>query len=726
MTAQNYALVKTSDGKSTLVRYQAPSPARFARSESRVLRLFGQLASRFVGLFKPSEPTVEIDFNLGPDWQLAHATGPTYDHLRAMSAFPAFPYPYAAVRRRAEDLSKLPITLTYDPGGEEPVEGRHPFYDIVRRPNSGRSWVQLHRQLVAYFTGTGNALIYVFKAPNGQPTGIMLLHPNRVEPVPNELGFPRAYRNTQTGEDYSPEDIVHIRDITWEDDPRALHGTSPFLCLDDTLTAEREIKRFTGRAAETGRPSAIISPGDPEKTWTDELAEQIAQEYAQNVKNGGALVNRHSATIQVLEVKPVDLQAVETRQTNREEVLAVLRTPPVMLGVPGQNRAESQFQAVQYWESLQGDAALFGDGWTTIANMFGGRPVYAHYSFAKVAALQRARSEQLERVKGWVELGATPLAAAAYEGLPDAPVKDEPLPSPFAPAASPPAADDGDAEVSEGGTERFDSWFERSLEVRAGLPLEEREERWSEWSKSLQEPFEQAIGARISRIFKSQVKAINEALAEIVPDDPEPTKGLEELEAIFDFEGAVAELTRAMLGLFDQALAMGFSRDAIALGTPDLMFDTRGEIAARLASDVSKRITETTAKAVKKIVDEGLDAGDTLAELRRKIRTAGAFSESRALTIARTESAHAVNVGQTEAQLRAAADGVDFVIYWLDSRDDATRPEHRKLGAGDPIEPGGSFTTSDGYSAPGPSQFGIPKHDINCRCTTYAKRRKRT
>jgi HK97 family phage portal protein len=691
--------------------------------------------------------------SVGDDYDMAAGSAPTYAHERALSSLGAFPSTFASVERRAEDLSGISVYVSLDRNGQERLDD-HPFLDLFEQPNTAQPGVEFWRQVYADFDLARNALIFVMRDGRGAPVSLLRLHPGRIEPVPGPLGLPIGYMNKATNEQYSVDDVVHVRGISWEDDARSLHGTSPILALDSTLTAEREVRDFTGRAAKTGRPAVIISPHYEDAVWSKDQADQIGDEYAEKVRQGGALVNRHRAEVQIVQTTPADLEAIKTRQANREDVSMVMATPPAVMGIPGSNYAESEQQTLSYWLTHVARARLFEAALTPIARALDSRRVYVRFDFSGVPALQRTRNSQLDRVKTLVELGAGPKAAAEYEGLLDAPLPDEkpsaPAPAPF--GAAPPTSDpddrpepaqiddpagEGDLGEPGDGNETSPSAPRRrsfAAFVRAHNHAtttrdlaygssETRAAAWSAWERTAQAPAQKRLQARLQVVFAQQRARVLDAL------DKQTARSLTtravDASTIFAYERELALMVEAIEEILRDALDAGFTRETVLLGAPSLAFDTRAETAARMASEVSRLINDTTAKVIKGHVDDHLRKGTTTQELRAKLEDEAKFKPSRALTIARTESAHAVNKGQTEAQIVAASKGIDFEVVWLASPDSKDYARRHDLLDGEAVEPGTDFTSPEtGASAPGPSQFGSPSDDINCRCTTISRRRK--
>ena len=92
----------------------------------------------------------------------------------------------------------------------------------------------------------------------------------------------------------------------------------------------------------------------------------------------------------------------------------------------------------------------------------------------------------------------------------------------------------------------------------------------------------------------------------------------------------------------------------------------------------------------------------------------------KAVRVARTEMARAVEVGKYESAMKAKEEGVIETKTWKTSRDSRVRDLHNKLyGKTIPVDE--MFDLGDGYKGIGPKQTGYAWHDINCRCRLHYK-----
>jgi len=110
---------------------------------------------------------------------------------------------------------------------------------------------------------------------------------------------------------------------------------------------------------------------------------------------------------------------------------------------------------------------------------------------------------------------------------------------------------------------------------------------------------------------------------------------------------------------------------------------------------------------------EGMQRGEGVRELAERLTDEFAWmGETRAQTIARTESVRSSSFGSFEAYGQS---GIVEAKEWLHTPDEKVRPEHEQLGGQPPIPLRDDFEI-DGMTAPYPGEFGIASMDINCRC----------
>jgi SPP1 gp7 family putative phage head morphogenesis protein len=180
-------------------------------------------------------------------------------------------------------------------------------------------------------------------------------------------------------------------------------------------------------------------------------------------------------------------------------------------------------------------------------------------------------------------------------------------------------------------------------------------------------------------------------------------KWLERFSPLVEWRATVRPLINSTARTAVRSLAsdLGLSFDVL---TPGISAYTQ-----RHAAELITRVTDTTKQAVRDTLNAGLEKGETIDELRKRITDLGEFNDTRGELIARTETT-AVSNGAQRASMSeyAAANGVRVEKTWLATMDSRTREEHLDLD-GEVQDIDDEFT--NGLQEPG---------EPNCRCTlTY-------
>lgn len=259
------------------------------------------------------------------------------------------------------------------------------------------------------------------------------------------------------------------------------------------------------------------------------------------------------------------------------------------------------------------------------------------------------------------------------------------------------------------------------------LEIEEqkRVKQWNTWIKTYQKPtenelkkatkeyFDGAIKRYANRIKKAKITKSNDSLV-----DPSSIEAKDEERKIF--EKIVGKIwIQRWLFTAQKEGANVFSK--VGRKPPsDFIFGNR-DYAAQVYKKSSKLITSNTSKKVLQILESGLLAGLSRNEIATKLEQddqSGIFSLSRATRIAQTESTRIVNGASLEAYKEAQSLGIQTKKQWLSARDGKVRPSHKSLdykvvGLQENFKLGSEY---GGLETSSPSNFGVAREDVNCRC----------
>lgn len=148
----------------------------------------------------------------------------------------------------------------------------------------------------------------------------------------------------------------------------------------------------------------------------------------------------------------------------------------------------------------------------------------------------------------------------------------------------------------------------------------------------------------------------------------------------------------------------------------DLVFGER-PIAQNMIDLAAFEMTQTTARSVKGIIEQGLLAGSSVRGIAIALDNAQSFGIARSRTIARTEATKAINLATNQSYQTAANEGIRIQKEWLSSRDDKVRETHVELD-GQVVGVNEDFVVpSNGEKGESPGSFESPAESINCRCT---------
>lgn len=151
-------------------------------------------------------------------------------------------------------------------------------------------------------------------------------------------------------------------------------------------------------------------------------------------------------------------------------------------------------------------------------------------------------------------------------------------------------------------------------------------------------------------------------------------------------------------------LAVGIDFDLL---NPGVVYFLENE-----AGKYIKGINETTLKALRETLVEGVEAGESISKLAKRISVVFEDAKGRrAATIARTEVVRASNFGGWEGMRQGSVEEKE----WLATRDSRVRDAHLAMdGQIKPVDQ--PFVAPGGQTAMYPGNFGVASLDINCRC----------
>jgi HK97 family phage portal protein len=650
----------------------------------------------------------------------AHADGEADAVISAKRAYAAAVICYACIRYRVQKLVESPLYVwTEDENGDREWVKGHPLGALLEEPNPDQDMVDLLEETQLYLDLDGMAL--------------WLKTRDRLNRVAELRAFSRQEFTVTRGADaegrtrlyaqfrvalhggsrtFGPEDVVLFRYPNPEDRHGAISPTEVALSMLRIGTELRNRVRWALRNA--AMPSGVFSTqGDA--PLTDEQFERARAELKANhvgALNTGRPMLIERATWQRMGLSLDEMRMGDLwREVEATTCMAFAVRPELIGATVGlENSPWSHIQTAKRmgWEDC---IAPIQSRYTRALTRQLLRPVdpdtsrIITFDNSKIAALQedaerqarigRIASDVLTDDERRAMLGREPLtpeqraervaaqaaAAARFQQRPGQPTAD-------------PASEPGKAET-KADAGRW-AMFDALAEAQEGA-------------------WETAAAAQLAADKAAVLKLAGTTLRAGAKDD-DPAASAESVDELLQRlldDLALEASWRAKVGpLVTSTGRRAVKAVASELGLAfDLLQPGLLEYVEEHGAELVKEIADTTRTAIRDALKAGVEAGESVARLTKRIESSGAFARSRATLIARTETVTVTN-GAARSGLSAYAAETPTVTVrkrWLATKDSRTRDAHRQL---DGEERGIDEAFSNGRQAPG---------EPNCRCTcTFA------
>lgn len=180
----------------------------------------------------------------------------------------------------------------------------------------------------------------------------------------------------------------------------------------------------------------------------------------------------------------------------------------------------------------------------------------------------------------------------------------------------------------------------------------------------------------------------------------------------------LAKHYRLVIGSFGKLALSAIRRNVPAERKMTMVESLIAEYIRREALSRARQIAETDFEKIRDAIAVGMEEGEGVAVIARRIRRVSNETPWRAALIARTETHHAATYGSIQSA-REAEDELDMRLLkrWLPTQDGRTRPEHLAM-AGHPAIPLDEKFNVGGELMDRPGDPGAsPANNINCRCS---------
>ncbi len=635
------------------------------------------LRSLLVGTVVKAASAVDYGISLVPTfwntilWQIAS----TYPELAA-KAYGSNAVVYACMRLLCQSVAEPPLVpSTEDTDGElTPLPKTHPLNILLDRPNELMTQFEMLEMIELHVGLAGGSYWWKQRTNGGGIENLWPLRPDRIVPIYNpDLNAPRGERLLKGWGYYPPGGgkpipIPRSEMIAFgTPDPAGETGgvveTLGWVqVLATEIAADNEATRFVGSLlANYAQPSMLIKTKMPirDPEIARKLKAQFMSELGGSHKGEPALLDADTE----IEKLSFDLQQLEfpdVRAMSESRISAAAGTPAVLIGLKvGLDKATySNFESAREFfteTTLSARWRRYSDQFTNdLASEFGPN-IVCRFDTSQVKALAGQRQRHAQPIKEGYEnsvvmvdeyrekvLNLPPLPNGAGQVVrvkssekfvkPEDLMKEPPKPPPMLPPPlqnALPAPDDEDQPEDEDTTE--DEQPPARKAVRAlGDDVQRRADKSRDrQSDALYPKVRDHLDGQRSRAvsaWNETAKAWPDA-DDLIPDD-----------------GALLEILSDAWG----AVMGDAAADAGATLRVDISFDLENEWVQDALDQIGERvrgITETARESLRAIIGRAASEGLSIPDVAKLIQDAFAFSDSRAETIARTETAAAYNLG---------------------------------------------------------------------------------
>jgi HK97 family phage portal protein len=279
--------------------------------------------SRAAALFAPPYPATGW-WRDNPAEQLRNYSSWVYAAVNAIAQEVARQTPYLFVNSGQADHEQTPLPHT------------HPLCRLLDSPNPWLTRWELWYLTVVYLELTGNCFWYV--APRtglSTPAEIWVVPTPWVKVIPDTTEYVRAYEVAAPGvptQTFTPDEIVHLK---YPNPLNPHYGLSPLQANALTVDANTELLKSRYQTFLAGpRPGVVLHT---EQTLTDQtvkrLEEKLDTKYAGRVNWHRPMVLEQGLKASPWTLTPAEMDFLNSSKMTRDEILAVFRVPPPIVGL---------------------------------------------------------------------------------------------------------------------------------------------------------------------------------------------------------------------------------------------------------------------------------------------------------------------------------------------------------------------------------------------------------
>jgi HK97 family phage portal protein len=687
----------------------------------------------FLDLFKKQQPAETKAVTLTPQvmrfFDMLDQQGVPAPGLRGFTAYAAYALAYACMQFRATKTAEARLWIATEGEDGDTWATDHELAELLEQPNPDMDMAELMELTQLYLDGTGAALWYKNRDNAGRVVSLYPFSDDEftVTATPERL-YGEFHLHAVGGQQrVDAKEVVYFKRV----DPRDLHnGLGPLDAALAHVNIGHDMRRaITASLKNAIRPGAIATTeGDAPMSDAEyeRFKAEIAQAY-QGVVNDGKVMLAERATFQFLEPMLKKLELGPMSGDVEAAICQCFQIHPVLvlakLGIENMGglsdsigpALDMYYDVAQkpMWGRIQRAATR-----QLLREVDPNPNTRLKFDLSEITALQDdvlARATEAQTAgKFWTVNEAR--SHTGQQPLEDGDERGEQFVE-QPPVIQMPGEEDGGAEPGFGKVDpNFRNWLRGR--VRGG----DEEKRLSREyvhrvvdmaTRDTEESMLELVSH--AELMTDEVKlhdawGLHRKDHEDEPVTPEQAKRMQE-EADAALEQArgrwAVNLKPALESIGNRSVAKAGASVGVSFNQlqPGLL-----EYVERHAAELITGVTDTTKDKVARAIRDGLESGDGIRGIAKRVEASGAFSRDRAKLIATTEVTTVRNGAALESmQSYADRTGLKVIKTWINSADARVRDAHLNH----PVGVGGEKRAinepfSNGLMAPS---------EPNCRCS---------
>ena len=666
---------------------------------------------------------------------------PVKDIQKFLDSYNEFVWVYASIYTIANSAAGIPLTLfKKDEEGNLEEQIDHPLLSVINKPNEIHTKHDFIELTFTHLESTGNAFWELVRDQFGTIKKMYPLNPKRIEIKGDEDKFIKEYIFEVNGNKISipPENILHLKYPNPDND---YWGLSPLSAASNALLQEENTiewnKSFFKNSA---RPDIVFNVEGPiSAKGLKRLRAMIKKMYGGVEKAHSAAIVEGGLKVDKLGFAPKDLEFLELRKFDRDEILAVFGVPPALVGVyESAIKANASEQRKFFWETtmihklMKVEMALNHMYVPNFEKFMPEADLELKFDLSAVDALGEASDEKSVRVTREVGAGIMTRNEARLElGLETLPGLDKI----YIPSAIQPILE-SDAEVDEDGNPIMPepappkpTVEEVDTQPKIGLSKERADIIWKQ-AETIRDPLLRDGEREVKDFFELLEEEVLERLSvlakykkkkyyskNISVDSIFPERATQEsLEATLDTLVGRTLKHSSNLAILEIAIDVGIGPiPGINEHNPAI-----ADFIKNRAFQASSSIVNTTKERLRRVLTQAFDGNMSLPDIRALIKRelTGEVAAGRIGTIVQTEVGTAYSKGRRFAveQIESFAPEAKLLKVWISARDGKVRASHvlnDSLTQSQPLPLEAVY--ANGLKFPN-DPAGSAGEVINCRC----------